>query len=572
MGCARKAAKARRKRKAKDTTAEPLFLYNFLIFASLREHSFGFNLTSKSFMGSPYIGTGQHFDYPVSIDCDHTTDRNLTMTRSLLLLAGLLLASSSVHADRPNVILFIADDVSWNDYGCYGNKAARTPNIDRLAQNGLRFDNAYLTASSCSPSRSSIITGRYPHNNGKAAELHLAIDGDLPWFPTLLREAGYYTAIVGKHHMKSAPGGTHSKDKPFDLVDGGNVPGNRGGHAKWVQTVKQRPKDKPFFFWFAAYDAHRNWDADQDWNATKYGPKHRGKDVVVPPFLADEAGTRGDLASYHNEVTRFDHFIGEVVQTLEDEHQLDNTLIFVLADNGRPFPRAKTRLHDSGMKTALIAHWPTGLAKSGVATKSLVSAIDLAPTILDVAGVTPAETMQGVSIRPVLSDASVQVRRYAFSEHNWHDYEAHGRSVRADGFLYIRNNRPLQAWQGPADSVRSISHQQLLTLRDGKKLNAAQADVFLAPRPVEELYQYEKDPNQLNNLAADSTFAKQKLRLSQLLDRWGKETGDSVPEKLSRDSFHRETGDRIVKKAADYRGTTPGEDRGATKINATGPR
>lgn len=499
--------------------------------------------------------------------------RTILLGLLCLLTASVLTASTAVNAaDRPNVILLIADDVSWNDYGCYGNEAARTPNIDQLAQNGLRFDEAYLTASSCSPSRSSIITGRYPHNNGKAAELHLAIDGDLPWFPTLLREAGYYTAIVGKHHMKSSPGGLHSKDTPFDLVDGGNVPGNRGGHANWVQTVKQRPRDKPFFFWFAAYDAHRDWDGDKDWIADKYGPKHRPEDVIVPLFLADDAGTRDDLASYYNEVTRFDHFVGEVVQALKEEKQLDNTLIFVLADNGRPFPRAKTRLHDSGMKTALVAHWPAGLAKHGVATNSLVSAIDLAPTILDVAGVEAAETMQGVSIKPVLDDASAQVRRYAFSEHNWHDYEAHGRSVRADGFLYIRNNRPDQAWQGPADSVRSISHQQLLTLRDSKKLNEAQADVFLAPRPAEELYHYRKDPHQLNNLAADPAFAATKSQLSKLLGQWVEETGDSVPTDLSRDSFHRETGDRIANKEVDYRGTTPGEERTATKINATGPR
>ena len=483
----------------------------------------------------------------------------------------LLLAAVGARAEQPNVILFIADDVSWNDYGCYGNEAARTPNIDDLAQNGLRFDEAYLTASSCSPSRSSMITGRYPHNNGKAAELHLAIDGGLPWFPTLLREAGYYTAIVGKHHMKSTPGGSHSKDKPFDLVDGGNVPGNRGGHGKWVQTVKQRPKDRPFFFWFAAYDAHRAWDGDKDWNASTYGPKYRAEEVVVPPFLANETETRDDLASYYNEVTRFDHYVGKVVQALTKE-ELDNTLIFVLADNGRPFPRAKTRLHDSGMKTALVAHWPAGIPKRGAVTTSLVSAIDLAPTILDIAGVKPAETIQGVSFKPVLQNISAQVRRYAFSEHNWHDYEAHGRSVRADGFLYIRNNRPYQAWQGPADSVRSASHRQLLAMRDRKELNEAQSDVFLAPRPAEELYRYRNDPNQLNNLAADPAFAQTKQRLRKLLDQWVKETGDSVPDDISRDSFHRETGDRIANKESSYRGTTPGEDRRAARINAAGPR
>jgi arylsulfatase A-like enzyme len=488
-------------------------------------------------------------------------------------LVWLLMGWPTVEAgDQPNIILFIADDVSWNDYGCYGNETARTPNIDRLAKNGLRFTEAYLTASSCSPSRSSIVTGRYPHNNGKAAELHLAIDGNLPWFPTLLRDAGYYTAIVGKHHMKSTPGGKHSEDQPFDLVDGGNVPGNRGGHAKWVQTVKERPKSKPFFFWFAAYDAHRGWDADKDWNAEKYGPMHKPQDVIVPPFLSDDPGTREDLASYYNEVTRFDHYIGEVVAALEEEEVLDNTLLFVLADNGRPFPRAKTRLHDSGMKTALVAHWPEGIKTAGATPSSLVSAIDLAPTILEVAGVKRMETLQGVSMKPIFANSSAKIRNYAFAEHNWHDYEAHGRSIRGDGFLYLRNNRPYQAWQGPADSVRSVSHQQLIALRDGKKLTAAQADVFLAPRPAEELYQYRKDPHQLMNYAADPKFADVKKQLKNLLDQWVEETGDSVPKIISQDSFDRETGDRIRRQESDYRRTTPGEDRGATRINASGPR
>jgi arylsulfatase A-like enzyme len=475
-------------------------------------------------------------------------------------------------ADRPNVILFIADDVSWNDYGCYGNEAARTPNIDRLATGGLRFTEAYLTASSCSPSRSSIVTGRYPHNNGKAAELHLAIDGNLPWFPTLLRKAGYYTAIVGKHHMKSTPGGQHGKDKPFDLVDGGNVPGNRGGHANWVKTLKERPEDTPFFFWFAAYDAHRAWDGDKDWNEDKYGPMHRAEDVIVPPFLSDDPDTRQDLASYYNEVTRFDHYVGAVVEQLEEEELLDNTLLFVMADNGRPFPRAKTRLHDSGMKTALVAHWPAGIEGRGVTSNSLVSAIDLAPTILEVAGVKNSETMQGVSMTPIFADASAKIRNYAFSEHNWHDYEAHGRSVRSDGFLYMRNNRPYQAWQGPADSVRSDSHRQLLALRDKGQLTPAQADIFLAPRPAEELYRCRKDQYQLTNLATDPKFDEVKQRLSNALYEWMSATRDSVPKDLSEDSFDRETGERIRRKEGEYRGTTPGEDRGAAGINAAGPR
>lgn len=475
-------------------------------------------------------------------------------------------------ATPANAIIFIADDVSWNDFGCYGNSAARTPNIDRLARNGIRFDNAYLTASSCSPSRSSIVTGRYPHNNGKAAELHLPISVHIPWFPELLREAGYYTALAGKHHMTTTKPakGEKGRPKPFDLVSGGRAPGNSGGHATWVKTVEERPKDKPFFFWFAAYDAHRGWDADKQWDADRYGPAHNPEDVIVPPFLSDDPDTRRDLASYYNEVTRYDHYIGEVVTKLEEQKQLDNTLIFVLADNGRPFPRAKTRLHDSGMKTALVAHWPDGIEKPGSASDSLVSVIDLAPTILKHAGVPAAETMQGVTLQPVLADPTESVRNYAFSEHNWHDYEAHARSIRNDDFLLIKNFRTKTAWQGPADSVRSPSHARLQSLRGAGKLNPAQADVFLAPRPPIELYRTADDPNQLKNLVGDPAFALVETKLAAVLDQWMDETGDSVPDEISHDSFDRETGNSL--KIKDYRKMTPGEDRGADRINASGPR
>ena len=474
-------------------------------------------------------------------------------------------------ADRPNVIVFIADDVSWNDYGCYGNIAARTPHIDALAKNGIRFDQAYLTASSCSPSRSSIITGRYPHNNGKAAELHQSIAWNLPWFPELLREAGYYTAIAGKHHMSAVKGPNgETRPKPFDLVDGGRAKGNSGGHATWVKTTQERPQDKPFFFWFAAYDAHRGWDADRQWNEDRYGPMHKSEDVIVPPFLVDDADTRKDIASYYNEVTRFDHYVGEVVSELKSQGQLDKTLIFVMADNGRPFPRAKTRIHDSGMITALVAHWPEGIQKAGSTSDSLVSVIDLAPTILTAAGLEATSTMQGVSLLPLFGDPSTSVRSFAFSEHNWHDYEAHGRGVRGGGFLLVRNFRPYLAWQGPADSVRSPSHVSLKARRDSNSLTSAQADVFLAPRPAVELYDLKEDPHQLRNLADDSKYSSTQKFLEMKLADWMDETHDSVPKEISRDSFDRETGKSL--KVKSYRRTTPGEDRGATDVNAPGPR
>ncbi|MBL9114617.1 MAG: sulfatase [Verrucomicrobiaceae bacterium] len=494
--------------------------------------------------------------------------------RPLITLFALaaLSSSASVMAQppQPNFIVCIADDISFDDFGCYGSKCARTPRIDGLAARGMKFTEAYLTASSCSPSRSSIITGRYPHNNGPAAELHQPIAAHLPWLPGVLREAGYFTAIVGKNHMSrmGAPVGAET----WDVIDAGTAPDNHGGESRWAETIAKRPKDKPFFFWFASLDAHRDWEAEGEWNEALYGPKNRPQDIIVPPFLADDEATRVDLTSYHNEITRFDYYVGKVADTLSEEGILDNTILVVLADNGRPFPRAKTRLHDSGMKTALVAHWPAGIAKAGSACASLVSVIDIAPTLLQAAGVTAPPSFQGVSFLPLFKDTQVVTRKYAFSEHNWHDYEAHGRSVRSGGWLYIRNQRPGLAWQGPADSVRSPSHVALKALRDANRLTPAQADVFLAPRPAEELYQTADDPLQLNNLASSAEHRETRARLSALLDSWIEETGDAAPDQLTPDGFDRESGRPVSKKKQTKRGDYPGLPKNAASLNAPGPR
>ena len=165
-----------------------------------------------------------------------------------------------IAAPRPNIVFFIADDVSQEDFGCYGHPVIQTPHTDRLAKNGIRFNNAYLTISSCSPSRCSIITGRYPHNTG-APELHTKLPDAQIRFPELLREAGYYTVLSGKNHMFGRT------DRAFDKITGGGGP---GGESDWVQHVQDRPRDKPFFFWFASNDAHRSWKTSE--HAPVYDP------------------------------------------------------------------------------------------------------------------------------------------------------------------------------------------------------------------------------------------------------------------------------------------------------------
>lgn len=483
-----------------------------------------------------------------------------------IFMQGRLAALGAGGDSRPNFIVIIGDDISWNDFGCYGHPTIRTPNVDRLAERGLRFSRAFLTASSCSPSRCSIITGRYPHNTG-AAELHSTLPANQVAFPKLLKDAGYYTAQAGKWHFgdMGRPGGPALA--AFDRT-GGSIQdgGGPGGEGRWVQWLRERDKDKPFFMWFAAHDAHRGWDDEVVGEA--YGPD----EVVVPPFLVDDEATRKDLAAYYNEISRMDHYVGLVFEELRRQGVADNTMVIVMADNGRPFPRCKTRVYDSGMQTSLVIHWPDGIGSKGAGAvcESLVSSIDIAPTILELAGVKVPASVQGVSFAEMLTDPKASVRRYVFSEHNWHDYEAYERQVRTERYMYVRNMREKLANQGPADSVNSSSHASLLKMQRAGRLTDAQKDVFMAPRDGEELFDVVKDPLQLHNLAGDGEHAVVLGRLRKVLDLWQLETADTVPDDLTGDRFGRNSG-KVLKGVDWQRGTMPGSELDASRTTAKGP-
>ncbi len=451
---------------------------------------------------------------------------------------------------RPNFIFIITDDISPEDLGCYGNGAIRTPHIDRLAAKGVRFTNAYLSISSCSPSRCSIITGRYPHNTG-AAELHTTLPDDQVRFPELLREAGYYTALSGKNHMGEM-------SRAFDDISGGKGPGRE---ADWVDMVRNRPAGKPFFFWFASSDAHRGW------KKSRQSPTYDPGSVHVPPYLYDGARTRQDLADYYHEVSRTDFFVGALMEELKRQGVEDSTYVIYCSDNGRPFPRCKTRLYDSGIKTPLIIAGP-GVA-AGAVTDSLVSAVDFAPTFLSLAGAALDERIQGKSFAPLLGDPAARVRDCVFAEHNWHVFQAHERMVRHGDWVYIRNAWPERqnlCVEG-ADTPSMPAARELWEMEAAGKLAPEQRDIFLVPRPAEELYNVEDDPHQLKNVADDPRNGQRLRFLRGLLDRWTEETGDTVPADPTNDRQ-----DAAGKKKADHkRGTMPGSEKGATKINHPGP-
>ncbi|AYN69609.1 heparan N-sulfatase [Euzebyella marina] len=455
----------------------------------------------------------------------------------------------------PNIIVFIADDISWNDFGCYGNKDVQTPNIDGLAEGGLRFDNAILTTSSCSPSRISIMTGRYPHNTG-AAELHTEPKRNFSSIASQLKNKGYHTGQAGKWHMGDL------LRNGFDVIhDNGKANGD-GGEDMWLPALKDRDKSRPFFFWFASMDAHRPWGANN------FSGTHLPETVEVPKTLVNDGPTKIDIARYYDEIKRFDHHIGQVVTLLKKEGQYDNTLILIMADNGRPFPRDKTRMYDSGLKTPFIAHWPNKI-KKGV-SKALISIMDLAPTILEVCGAETPKSFQGRSFKKLLTNPAASFRNYAFGEHNWHDHEAHERVIRTSEYLYILNSRPKYANQGPADALKSPSFQALKQEKIDGSLTEAQNDVFLKPRSMEELFKLSTDTNQYDNLLGNNTYQDIHITLRTILEKWMIETGDSIPDNLTGDWYTRDDGSRI-EEGFQTRGVMPGLKHKADLIDASGP-
>lgn len=460
-------------------------------------------------------------------------------------------------AGKPNIILIVADDVGWDDLHCYGNPVIHTPNIDRLAETGLRFTHAFLTASSCSPSRCSIITGRYPHNTG-AAELHTPLPENMSIFPGLLRKAGYFTAQAGKWHEGPAT------RRGYDTMLTGTKINGMGGETQWLQLLRHRPRDRPFFFWLAPFDAHRPWSAD-----SFRKPHDPAGEVAVPPSLADTKATRKDLASYYNEIGRIDYYIGVLEKELERQGLAKNTILIFMSDNGRPFPGDKTRLHDSGIKTPLIVKWPAGVKRPGTTCHGLVSSIDIAPTLLELAQADGSPAMQGISFTRLLRQPEDVFRRYVFAEHNWHDYEAYERMVRSGDFLYVSNGRPMLPNTGCRDVVISPSYKALLEAREQGRLTAVQNDVFLQPRPSEEFFDCDKDPRQQHNRIHDPAYAAQIAQLKNVLHTWQQETADTQPAVLTPDWYDRVTGDPTP--AAGRRGEMPGIAAGAGMVNAKGP-
>lgn len=425
----------------------------------------------------------------------------------------------------PNILVFIADDAGM-DFGCYGNQGIRTPNIDRMAAEGLKFNEAFLTCSQCSPTRTSLLSGQFAHTIG-TEDLHTPLGATTKILPSYLEEQGYFTGLMLKTHI-----GPHGM-KQFNWYDQGNVSYRKGLWNDHVQenfsAFIEASDGKPFFMWCAFIDPHRPYGD----SITGAPEVHSPTDVTVPPHLVDSKETRKDLAQYYDEIHRMDKHIGLILEELERRDLADNTLIVFFSDNGAPFPRAKATVFDTGIQTPLVIKWK-GNIQPGTTYNDLVSMIDLAPTLLEASGSKIPEQMAGQSISDIFKDQDLPGRRYVFSERNWHDSDAHMRSIRSKKYKLILNTYTWLPFPISGDYWQSGAWSDLLQGRVENTLTNGQLRIFEFPRPSIELYDLENDPHELVNLNTNPAYRSVIEDLNNELLQWQIETNDLLPPQVPR--------------------------------------
>jgi len=420
---------------------------------------------------------------------------------------------------RRNVLLTIADDQGL-DLGCYGNPAIKTPSIDQLAASGVRFTHGFTTVSSCSPSRAVMQTGLYNHTNGQYGLAHAPHNQHtLEWvetLPKLLKAAGYATGIVGKLHVKPESLYPFDYHIEFDYIEGSEIAENRdvAAMAQKAGEFISANRVRPFFLTVGYGDPHRAQQVQQGFANTRpysgvnermtYDPAT----VRVPYHLPDWPEVRTDLADYYESVSRLDSGVGLLMQELKSADKEHDTLIIYVSDNGIPFPGAKTTLYDASIWLPLIVVSPD-LQRRGTTNDAMVSWVDLAPTMLDWAGAKGPASYQlpGRSLLPILGEEHPRGWDEVYASHTLHAINMYYpmRAVRTRRYKYILNLAPQLPYPQASDILGSPSWKAIAA-RKPEKMGQRVLKAYFE-RPAEELYDLEKDPNELRNVAADSAYS-----------------------------------------------------------------
>lgn len=464
----------------------------------------------------------------------------------------LLVVQSTLAADRPNVVLITVDDMHWDSIGAFGCPVDDiTPNIDRLASEGLRFEHAHVTVAICQPTRAVWMTGRYPHNSGA-----LGFDPINKGVPTLvetLREAGYYTGIFAKtgHVVPTRSAAWHMRIQAKQLRNGREPKAYHQFTAEFLADAKEA--GKPFFLMANAQDPHRPFFGSKQEAAKKKGDRksrndqygggfpdvrrvYKEEEVIVPKFLPDIPDVRKEVAEYFTSVHRADEVVGAVLQALEEAGQADNTLVMFLSDHGMPLPFAKTNCWRNSTRTPWIVRWP-GVVKPGTHdTQHMVSGIDLCPTILAAAELPALEGTDGRPFINVLKGEADRTRTSVFTHINTiaskKDYSM--RSVQERRFGYIYN-----AWSDGKtvfknESQSGLTFKAMQAAGAENEVIAARVKHFVY-RTKEEFYDYENDPDALHNLIDDPAHTDAVARFRALMREHMKTANDPVLERFEVD-------------------------------------
>ncbi|MHC4443026.1 MAG: sulfatase family protein [Planctomycetota bacterium] len=458
-----------------------------------------------------------------------------------LLLAVLaiqtLSAIGQTHNHQVHILLITADDMNWNTPACFGGTAPDiTPNIDRLAREGMRFMHAHITIAVCTPSRSVLLTGRYPHRNG--VEGFQRIRENVPTLPELLHKAGYLCGIIGK------PLGQQEKFKwSMRYIYQGKGDEDMWGrdpniYYRFTRNFLQKAvaSNSPFFLMANSHDPHRPFHGSEE--AKKrfgqgpreivrpsriYGPH----EIEVPGFLPDLPDIRQEIAQYYSSVRRCDDTVGMILRALRQSGLEKNTLVIFLSDNGISFPFAKTNCYLNSTRTPWIVRWPRKVKPNTIDNQHMISGIDFMSTILDAVGLAHPKGMDGFSFLPILRGEQQKGREMVFTQfHHIHGRRPYPmRCVQTMKFGYIFN-----PW---ANGERSYDAEPLSGLTFKAMTQYAATDPQIAERvkmlryrTVEEFYDLQKDPDALHNLIEDPTYNNEIDQLRKELLDWMKRTVD----------------------------------------------
>lgn len=446
---------------------------------------------------------------------------------------------------KPNILLIVADDLG-EEVGVYGDSIAITPNIDKFAEEGVQFTNAYVTQASCSPSRSSILTGLYPHQSGQVGLSHLGIsmNKEYPNLFSILKKQGYRNGIMGKLHVEPYGGFPFdwgvggfdvihpNEDKKNQVVEVLETDGTRHKivekftrydipvMADSAMAFIKQDDNKPFFLMMNFLDPHKPFRNQINGHPKKVFSED---EIAIPPYCGGNATSKQEVAGYYNGVARFDEGLGYTMKMLDSLGLRNNTIIILLGDHGAPLPRAKMTAYEAGLRIPMMVQFPQG-KYAGTKENALVSTTDILPTILEALNIKEIpEGVTGISWFQLLNK-TVEKRNYMFGEYTQHLPEQYFPQRTINNGRYKLIYSPFALIYAKYFNSENKVHTRDIHEEEGLRITYRR----YASTPEIALYDLEADPHEFKNIADNSDLADTLKTLQKELNKWMMATGDPL--------------------------------------------